>query len=258
MWSSILVFDRTLPGVQHHVHDLRRAQTELQMNASLGLYQLDTGCTAEKPHISWHGRTNTNYMIIATVTKLLHHQLRSCQDHSSPCSFALIADSPYFGLSGLEEADLWVWGLQYLSAGANWRSLLSCEPFACVSYGCIFKSLLTSALASPVIWYQNPADCRSIRCSLQSLQWGTRRQDWEEEKGETSVRLCGGILVSRYLFCPLSAPTLWSQPVGGEQLSQERLPEAGPQSPSLPEATKHEHKHLFLASLWHIGDISLI
>lgn len=50
---------------------------------------------------------------------------------------------------------------------------------------CVFLSLLTSAAAIPVIWYQDPTVCKSIQYSLQSLQQRTGR--WSGVGGSGGV-----------------------------------------------------------------------
>lgn len=118
------------------------------------------------------------------------YQLRSSEDHSSLCSSRLLVYSPQLCLSGLEETDPWVWGLEYLSGGANTqRSMRWCEcVHVCV---CVFLSLLTSAPAIPVTWSQDPVVCKNIQYSLQSLQgWRKREQERERKRQTTTVRLC--------------------------------------------------------------------
>lgn len=55
------------------------------------------------------------------------YQVRSSEDHSGLCSIHLLVYSPHLCLSGLKETDPWVWGLEYVSAGANQRSIIICE-----------------------------------------------------------------------------------------------------------------------------------
>ncbi len=52
---------------------------------------------------------------------------------------------------------------------------------------CVFLSLLTSAPAIPVIWYQDPVVCKSIQYSLQSLQGQRKRQQKKKEKQKPEI-----------------------------------------------------------------------
>lgn len=56
--------------------------------------------------------------------------------------------------------------------GQNKEQLYGMAVFLSV---CIFLSLPTSAAAIPVIWYQDPAVCKSIQYSLRSLRQRTGR-----------------------------------------------------------------------------------
>lgn len=112
------------------------------------------------------------------------YQLRSSEDHGSLCYSHLLVYSPQLCLSGLKETDPWIWGLEYLSAGANkQRSMRWCESVyvhvvVCV---CVFLTLLTSARPILLFCYQDPVVCKNIRYSLQSLQTQGNKSQMELE-----------------------------------------------------------------------------
>lgn len=110
----------------------------------------------------------------AGVNTFILYQFGSSKDHSRLCASTLLFYSPDLCVPRLKETGPWVWGLQDLSAwtkqgAAVWRERVP----VCL---CVFLSLLTSAPAIPVIWYQHPTVCKSIQYSLQSLgrRTGTR------------------------------------------------------------------------------------
>lgn len=137
--------------------------------------------------LSFSGKTTHRFTIQSDVQTITIscmssvYQLRSSEDQSSFSPSPLLVYSPHLGLSGLEETEPWVWGLEYLSAGGQIKdhsySVSVCMCVLCVYFLKLFLSLLTSAPAIAVIWYQDPTVCKSIQYSLQSLQRRTRGQE---------------------------------------------------------------------------------
>lgn len=112
------------------------------------------------------------------------YQLRSGEDHGSLCYSHLLVYSPQLCLSGLKETDLWIWGLEYLSAGTNkQRSMGWCERVYVhvVECVCVFLTLLTSARPILLFCYQDPVVCKNIQYSLQSLQTQGKKSQMESE-----------------------------------------------------------------------------
>lgn len=92
--------------------------------------------------------------IYICVAQVGVYQLRSGEDHRSLCYSHLLVYSPQLCLSGLKETDPWIWGLEYLSAGANkQRSMGWCEcvhvcAFVCL---CIFNIANLSSCHSTIL-----------------------------------------------------------------------------------------------------------
>lgn len=97
---------------------------------------------------------------------------------------SLLQPSPYLQPTSLS---VWPWRNSSLGLGTGvsvcrGKSKINHNVWVstCMSLW-VFLSLLTSAPAIPVIWYQDPTVCKSIQYSLSSLQqWRTRGQDWED------------------------------------------------------------------------------
>lgn len=115
------------------------------------------------------------------------YQLRSSEDHRSFSSGDRFVFSPQFWAPGCGEADLWVWGLEDLSAPNKQTIIKKMRVLGLNILFLVFVFMMppTSAPASLTVWLQDPAACRSIQCSQQSL----KAQKTEGERKEISLIL---------------------------------------------------------------------
>lgn len=98
--------------------------------------------------LSFSGKTTHRFTIQSDVQTITIscmssvYQLRSSEDQSSFSSSPLLVYSPHLGLSGLEETEPWVWGLEYLSAGGQIKdhsySVSVCMCVLCVYFFKLF------------------------------------------------------------------------------------------------------------------------
>lgn len=125
------------------------------------------------------------------------YQFRSSEDYSSLSFSPPLVYSPQLCLSALEKTDHWVWGLEYLSAGANTqRSMGWCVSVCVCVCMCIFIiANLSSCHSSNLV-----SESRSLQEYPIFTAVSTRTEkEWAGKSEKATVRRCCHVATAQHL-----------------------------------------------------------